>query len=76
MRCLGKYWHAEESHLETDHLFAPLRQNLDGRRFHSNEKVKMAIFEWLRLEKSAFYRDGIFERVLSWEMHHCHKGVC
>jgi hypothetical protein len=47
MRC-----HAEESHHETDHLFAPLTQNLDGRRCHSNEKVEMAIFERLRFENS------------------------
>ena len=54
--------HAEGSHLGTEHLFGSLRQNLDGRRFCSNEKFEMAMSEWLRLEKSAFHRDGIFER--------------
>ena len=54
MRCLRLHPHAEESHLETDHLFAPLRQNLDGRRSYSNVEVEMAIFEWLRLEKAHF----------------------
>lgn len=76
MRSLGMYCHVEESHFETDHLFASLRQNMDGRRFYRNEKVEMVIFEWLRMEKPTFYSDGIFERVLSWEMHHCHKGLC
>jgi len=71
MRC-----HAEGLHLETDHLLGPLRQNLDCRRFYSNEKVEMAMFEWLRLEKPTFQRDGIFERVIIWEKHHCHKGLC
>jgi hypothetical protein len=60
MRCLGVYCHVEVSHLETDHLFAPLRPNLDGRRFYSNEKVEMVIFEWLRLAKAVFYLDGMF----------------
>ena len=54
MRCLRMHCHAEVSHRETDHLFAPMRPNLDGRRFYRNDKVEMVIIEWLRLEKPAF----------------------
>jgi hypothetical protein len=46
------------------HLFGPLKQNLGGRRFHSNEEVEMAVSEWLVMEEPDLYRDGIFKLVI------------
>jgi len=38
-----------------------LKHHLVGRRINSNEKVDMAFFEWLRMQKHDFYLEGIFK---------------
>jgi hypothetical protein len=42
-------------------------QHLGCRRFHNNEKVKMSIGEWLRMQEPDFYWDGIFKLVPGWD---------
>jgi hypothetical protein len=44
-------------------LFAPLKQQLAGHRFHNNEEVEMAVREWLQMQKPDFCCDGIFKLV-------------
>jgi hypothetical protein len=48
-------------------LFESLKQHLGGRRFQNNEKVEMAVREWLRKQDPGFYRHGIFELVPRWD---------
>jgi hypothetical protein len=36
---------------------------LGGHQFHNNEKVEIAVGEWLRMQEPDFYRDGIFKLV-------------
>jgi hypothetical protein len=48
-------------------LFGPLKEQLAGRRFHSNEEVEMAVSEWLGMQQPDFYRDGIFKLVPRWD---------
>ena len=36
------------------HLFRPLMQHFQGRRFNKNEIVEMALREWLRMQQSDF----------------------
>lgn len=50
-------------------LFGQLKQQLGGRRFHSNEEVEVAIHECLRMQKSYCYGDGIFEVVPRWNIY-------
>jgi hypothetical protein len=49
------------------HFFRPLKQQLAGRRFHSNEEAEMAVRGLLRMQEPDFYRDGIFKLVPRWE---------
>jgi hypothetical protein len=39
------------------------KQHLAYRQYHSNEKVEMAIREWLQKQEPNFYCDGIFKLV-------------
>jgi hypothetical protein len=36
---------------------------LEGRRFHGNEEVEMAVREWLRMQEHYFFRVGTFKLV-------------
>jgi hypothetical protein len=49
------------------HLFGPRNQHLEGRRFHNNEEVEMAVREWLRTQKLDFYRDEVFKFLPGWD---------
>jgi hypothetical protein len=35
--------------------------------FHNNEEVEIAFREWLRMQKSYLYRDGILKLVRRWD---------
>ena len=50
-------------------LFGQLKQQLRGRRFHSNEEVEVAIHKCFRIQKSYCYGDGIFEVVPRWSIY-------
>jgi hypothetical protein len=39
-------------------MFLPRRQQLEGDRFHDNEKVEIVVRECLRMQEVHFYRDG------------------
>ena len=57
---MGLHCSTEGLQLATNRLFEPLRQNFGGRRFHSDEKVEMAVRQWLRMQPPDFYRGEIF----------------
>ena len=48
------------------HLFGPLKNALQGRRF-SCDDVKAAVHEWLRTQHKTFFADGIKKLVGRWE---------
>lgn len=58
-------------------LFGPLKQHLEGRRFHSNELVEIILREWLWMQEPGYvatefvksYKDG-------GKMHGCAWGLC
>ena len=56
--CVRLHCHVEGSQLITGHFFRPLKQDLGGHQFHSNNKVKMAVHKWLCLP--GFYCDKMF----------------
>jgi hypothetical protein len=47
-------------------LFGPLKQHLEGRRFHSNEELEMVLVKVCGC-KSDFYRDRVFKAVPGWD---------
>jgi histone-lysine N-methyltransferase SETMAR len=49
------------------HLFGPLKEALEGRRFRCDEDVKNAVHQWLRAQPKTFYYDGIKQLVGRWE---------
>ena len=56
--CVRLHCHVEGSQLITGHFCRPLKQDLGGHQFHSNNKVKMAVHKWLCLP--GFYCDKMF----------------
>jgi hypothetical protein len=58
---------AKKSHPLTECLFGLLQQHLVGRRLQSNEKVEMAVREWLRIYKPDLYGGGMLQHVSHWE---------
>jgi hypothetical protein len=41
--------------------FGPLKERLEGNRFHNDQEVKMSYREWLRLQDPNLHRDGVFK---------------
>jgi hypothetical protein len=39
----------------TSHLFGPLKQKLEGDRFHNNQEVETVVREWLPLQQPDSY---------------------
>ena len=45
------------------HIFAPLKDALQGRKFSSDEAVQKAVHEWLCDQPKTFFSDGIHKLV-------------
>ena len=48
------------------HLFAPLKDALQGRKFSSDESVQKAVHQWLCDQPKTFFSDGIYKLVDCW----------
>jgi hypothetical protein len=45
----------------------PLKQNFGGRHFRSDEKMQTVVREWLPVQETLFYSDGIYKLMPQWE---------
>jgi hypothetical protein len=70
---VSSYSWAEGPHVATDHVFGPLKRQMGGRRFSSNEEVVMVIRDCLLTLGFDFFCDGNFN---SHELHQHALGLC
>ena len=48
------------------HLFGPLKENMTGIHFQTDEEVKAAVSNWLRTQSTEFYAKGIDNLISRW----------
>jgi hypothetical protein len=58
------------------HLFGPLKQHLDGKRFRNNEEVVQDIQEWLHSQPKDFFLSGIRKLPGRWRRCIANQGDC
>ena len=56
------------------HLFRPLKNALQGRRFSCDYDVKAAVHQWLHAQPKHFFADGIKKFVGHWEKRITKRG--
>ena len=58
------------------HLFGPLKNALQGRRFSCADDVKTAVRQWLRAQPKKLFADGVKKFVGRWEKCITKQGDC
>jgi hypothetical protein len=48
------------------HMVGPLKGVLHGRRFTSDEEVKMTVYSWLAVQPKIFFNEGIRKLLSRW----------
>ena len=48
------------------HLFGPLKESMKGIHFQTDEEVKAAVSNWLRIQSTEFYAKGIDNLISRW----------
>ena len=48
------------------HLFGPLKEGVRGQHFTSDQEVKHAVRNWLKMQPADFYKAGIVSLVHRW----------
>ena len=48
------------------HLFGPLKEGVTGQHFTSDQEVKNAVRNWLKMQPAGFYKIGIVSLVHQW----------
>jgi len=49
-----------------DHLFRPLKEGVRGQHFTSDQEVKHAVRNWLKMQPADFHKAGIVSLVHRW----------